>query len=90
MKFFSQLDRNPGANPSARSLRRADQRWWITVAAFCAAGNGLPAAAQNVIGPASDLLTTPAGGTTMEDFSGVPIPANFFGPGSDPDRKSVV
>ncbi len=38
--------------------------------------------AQDVL-PGFDLWTTPPGGAT-HDFAGDPIPADFFGPGSDP------
>jgi hypothetical protein len=34
--------------------------------------------------PGIDLWTTPGGGTAFWDFSAVPVPADFFGPGSDP------
>lgn len=36
------------------------------------------------IQPGIDLFTTPAGGSTYQDFSGMPIPPGFFDPGSDP------
>jgi hypothetical protein len=52
-------------------------------AGFAALLFQLPAAAQVVVA-GSDLLVTPAGGMTYEDFSGTPIPAGFFGVGSDP------
>ena len=47
-----------------------------------------PAAADDVLA-GSDLFLTPAGpgggpGLTYQDLSGDPIPADFFGPGSDP------
>ena len=42
------------------------------------------------IAPGVDLFTTPDGGTTDQDFSGMPIPAGFFGPGSDPFVGTVV
>jgi hypothetical protein len=39
---------------------------------------------------AVDLWTTPCGGATYQDFSGTPIPADFFGPGSDPFTGVIV
>lgn len=95
MKLFSQPDGNPAAFPRAsfsgctspsRASRPSDSctpNRWVIGAAICAVSSALTASAQNVL-PGSDLWTTPAGGTTTEDFSGMPIPANFFGPGSDP------
>ncbi|MFQ6093291.1 MAG: dockerin type I domain-containing protein, partial [bacterium] len=40
--------------------------------------------------PGVDLFTTPPGGATFQDFSGFPIPADFFGPGSDPFDGTIV
>ena len=40
--------------------------------------------------PGLDLFVTPNTGATMQDFSATPIPAGFFGPGSDPFTGSVV
>ncbi len=37
-----------------------------------------------------DLFTTPPGGTTVQNFSATPIPAGFFGPGSDPFAGTIV
>jgi hypothetical protein len=51
----------------------------LAVSAMLAA---IPAAAQDVA-PGVDLFSTPLG-TSYQDFSGLPIPNNFFGPGSDP------
>ncbi len=48
-----------------------------------------PAAAQDVL-PGIDVWTTPAGGTSHQDFSSNPIPADFFGPGSDPFDGVIV
>ena len=45
-----------------------------------------PAAASDVLA-GSDVFVTPGavgGGLTFDDFGGDPIPADFFGPGSDP------
>ncbi len=39
---------------------------------------------EGIIQPGVDLFSTPAGGATFVDFSENPIPAGFFGPGSDP------
>ena len=48
----------------------------------------LAGTAQAQIAAGSDLLTTPAGSTVEMHFhsgsGGVPLPAGFFGPGSDP------
>jgi hypothetical protein len=40
--------------------------------------------------PGHDLFETPEGPDTYMDFSTVPIPADFFGPGSDPFTGTVV
>jgi hypothetical protein len=40
--------------------------------------------------PGIDLFVTPNGGATFQDFSTTPIPAGFFGPGSDPFTGKVV
>ena len=37
-----------------------------------------------------DVFTTPAGGATIHDFTTTPLPADFFGPGSDPFTGVVV
>jgi hypothetical protein len=37
-----------------------------------------------------DLFMTPGCGTSWEDFSQTPLPADFFGPGSDPFEGTVV
>lgn len=67
--------------PDTRSLRPS----FVVVAIAFAAVVCVPrSSAQNILGPASDLLTTPAGGASGEDFSTTPIPPGFFGPGSDP------
>jgi hypothetical protein len=42
------------------------------------------------IDPGVDLFTTPKSGVTDLDFSATPIPANFFGPGSDPFSGVVI
>ncbi|TWT41996.1 Proprotein convertase P-domain protein [Phycisphaerae bacterium RAS1] len=42
------------------------------------------------IPPGDDIFTTPCGGASFEDFSNTPIPADFFGPGSDPFDGIVV
>ena len=39
---------------------------------------------DGVVQPGVDLFSTPPGGATFVDFSENPIPAGFFGPGSDP------
>lgn len=51
--------------------------------------NAAQSANVSALGPCgvvagSDLFVTPSGGTTFDDFSVAPIPAGFFGPGSDP------
>jgi hypothetical protein len=40
--------------------------------------------------PGIDLFTTPAGGSTYQDFSGLPVPADFFDPGSDLFTGTVI
>ena len=47
-----------------------------------------PANADPVL-PGIDIWVTPANGTTSVDFSSTPIPADFFGPGSDPFDGTV-
>ena len=37
-----------------------------------------------------DFYTTPSGGGTNADFGATPIPAGFFGPGSDPFTGNVI
>lgn len=41
------------------------------------------------ISPGDDVWSTPCGGGAYVDFSGNPIPANFFGPGSDPFTGNI-
>ncbi|MCK4341914.1 MAG: hypothetical protein KAY37_09355 [Phycisphaerae bacterium] len=53
----------------------------ITVMMVCLLAT-TPAAATDVLA-GSDILFSPSG-QTHQDFSGTPIPADFFGPGSDP------
>ncbi len=45
-------------------------------------------AAPIVVGPGMDLWETPAGGTTWQDFSAMPIPPGFFGPCAPPLQMS--
>src|SRR4029077_3421111 len=40
--------------------------------------------------PGMDLFVTPGGGATKQDFSTNPIPAGFFGPGSDPFTGTIT
>ena len=52
--------------------------------------NSPPASGQIAIPAGSDLFTTAGGGgQTFIDFSDTPIPADFFGPGSDPFSGQV-
>ncbi|HEX4953569.1 MAG TPA: thrombospondin type 3 repeat-containing protein [Thermoanaerobaculia bacterium] len=55
-----------------------------------AATNPPVAAQTGDVQPGVDLWTTPGNGSTFDDFSGNPIPAGFFGPGSDPFLGMVV
>ena len=63
--------------------------WGLAVLFFCLLA-ALPSAAlaqtfgEGIIQPGVDLFSTPPGGATFVDFSENPIPAGFFGPGSDP------
>jgi len=41
-------------------------------------------AGDDTIEPGIDAWSTPSNGQTFHDFSGAPIPEDFFGPGSDP------
>lgn len=50
----------------------------------------IPSAEADTVLPGIDLLHTPANGTTSVDFSMTPIPAGFFGPGSDPLTATVT
>lgn len=75
--------------PSGKRIARYASRSALTLCALLA-GFTVEARAQNVTGPASDLFYTPAGGSTFEDFSAAPVPAGFFGPGSDPFSGTVV
>jgi hypothetical protein len=52
-----------------------------------AANNSQP---QTYIPSGDDTFQTPDNGETVDDFSGSPIPAGFFGPGSLPYRGTVV
>ncbi len=45
--------------------------------------------AAEVVDAGYDLLETDGGGPTFMDFTNAPIPADFFGPGSDPLTGSV-
>ena len=58
----------------------------LTIAVLCLAATLLPGdtlSAQDVA-PGVDLWVTPPTGNTYMNFTGNPIPADFFGPGSDP------
>ncbi len=48
---------------------------------------GCPASSPCIIDPGIDLFSTPGGGTTYDEH---PIPANFFGPGSDPFVGRII
>ena len=45
--------------------------------------NGIPDECE-FVAAGLDLWTTPAGGATFHDLVAAPVPADFFGPGSDP------
>jgi hypothetical protein len=47
-----------------------------------------PAALASDVGPGFDLFET-VSGQTFQDFSGTPIPAGFFDPGSEPFTETV-
>ncbi len=50
----------------------------------------LPTSADNVL-PGVDLWSTPSGGATVDShFTVMPIPADFFGPGSDPFDQPIT
>jgi hypothetical protein len=50
----------------------------------------VPAAAlAGLIAPGVDLFKTPGNGSTYQSFDSNPIPADFFGPGSDPFTGTV-
>ncbi|MGD2108989.1 MAG: hypothetical protein PVI86_06310 [Phycisphaerae bacterium] len=51
-------------------------------------GNGGETAGHG--GPVDDLWTTPPGSETSYSFVDTPIPADFFGPGSDPFSGTVM
>lgn len=56
----------------------------VTTRNSSAAQSGFPIVADN------DQFETPGNGETFHDFGGSPIPANFFGPGSQPFNQLVA
>jgi hypothetical protein len=68
------------------SAPRLRFRWAIgLVVALASAG----AAKATDIPPGDDCFTTPPGMSSLFNFSGVPIPAGFFEPGSDPFQGTI-
>lgn len=60
---------------------------WVPRAPIVAVGQGAIlriGTGPEVIEPGLDLFTTPPGGATSQSFAEMPIPADFFGPGSEP------
>lgn len=57
--------------------------FFLSTTAFAWLAFAAAAFAQDVL-PGTDIWSTPGGGVTFQDFAEDPIPANFFGPGSDP------
>ena len=57
---------------------------FVTTGKSRAAQSGFPIVAGN------DEFETPGNGETFHDFGGSPIPANFFGPGSQPFNQLVA
>jgi hypothetical protein len=55
----------------------------VTTRKSSAAPSAFPIVADN------DVFETPGNGETVHDFGGSPIPANFFGPGSQPYNQPV-
>ncbi len=73
---------------ASRCLRYVGRAGLVTLLAF---GTASTAAAQTGdVQPGIDLWTTPGTGTTFDDFSGNPVPAGFFDPGSDPFTGTVI
>jgi len=77
--------------PRREAATRAPSPWLrgCLAGALLAAAAPPPLGAQDVL-PGIDVWTTPPGGTTFSDFSGNPIPADFFNPGSDPFFGTIV
>ena len=73
------------SNPAAPDGRTCNDLNACTTPDTCSGGacTGTPVSCAS-IQPTIDLFTTPAGAGTHADFSQVPIPADFFDPGSDP------
>jgi thrombospondin type 3 repeat protein len=85
--------RFPGAAGAASTTNAAD--YAVTAGAAVFTNNA--GASETVVGipgcaiyPGLDLFTTPGNGSTYNDFSATPVPANFFGPGSDPFTGNVI
>jgi hypothetical protein len=72
------------SNPNAPDGQACDDVNACTSPDVCTGGScsGTPTVCAS-IQPTIDLFTTPAGAGTHLDFSGMPIPAGFFDPGSD-------
>ncbi|MGH2687299.1 MAG: hypothetical protein ACRDKW_00605, partial [Actinomycetota bacterium] len=73
--------------PSPLRSRRLRLGVWLALPLL--AGAAAPLRAADVL-PGIDMWTTPGSGLTFDDFSGNPIPADFFDPGSDPFTGVVV
>ena len=62
----------------------------VMALAVMAGSSDIARANPDTVNAGYDLLETDGtGGVTLMDFSGTPIPADFFGPGSDPFTSSV-
>ncbi len=62
----------------------------FVLAAVCLMSAVAGAGAQEVIAPGEDAYELVEDGVTRLDFAEIPIPAGFFGPGSDPFTGSVA
>lgn len=61
-------------------MKKFKSVWMLLCISSLLVGGGASAA---VVAAGDDVMSTPPGGAS-HDFSGDPIPADFFGPGSDP------
>ena len=80
-KDSSSLPKNSRLGSALMSLALAAL---IGVVFLSVLGVGSATASPDLILPGIDLWMTTAGGTAYWDFADDPLPADFFGPGSDP------
>ena len=79
-----------GTNADANGVGTRRLRILSAVALISSTLVGTSVYGQQLIQAGSDLWSTPGGGQSTHSFADAPIPAGFFGPGSEPFDGTVT